>query len=129
MEDDEGDLTLLLRVLRTHGILHETVCFGDGNQALSALKGSEALPDLMVIDLGLPVMDGIALLSEVRADPQLAHVPAIILTSSEDPQRAAAAESLGARVVRKPVPYEEFMSEVGSAIANALGIQRAVLAP
>lgn len=74
----------------------------DGKAALNAAK--ERIPDLLLTDLNMPIMDGETLLKWVKASPKLCEVPVIIITSAGNPAKEAELLKLGARqVINKPI--------------------------
>lgn len=73
-----------------------------GKEALAAAK--EKLPDILLTDLNMPVMDGETLLKWVRSSPKLCEVPVIVITSAGNPAKEAQLLKLGARqVLNKPI--------------------------
>ena len=74
---------------------------------------SERTPDVIVLDLGLPDMDGVEVLRRIRRDDRLRKLPVVILTSSSEESDVVASYDLGANsYVRKPVDFAEFCSAV-----------------
>ncbi|HEX4873047.1 MAG TPA: response regulator [Nevskiaceae bacterium] len=104
VEDDPDDLYLLLRTLER---------LRPGLGIISALNGSEGLdylqhceaerrPGLLILDLNMPCMDGRELLARLALDPALRTIPAIVLTTSDQPQDRARVEAGGAVFLSKP---------------------------
>jgi two-component system, chemotaxis family, chemotaxis protein CheY len=88
---------------------YEVAQVGDGRDALASMRS--ALPDVVIVDLKLPRMNGPEFVQEMRADPRLAAVPIIIL--SADPGLADAAEALGARgALAKPFHLDVLLAVV-----------------
>jgi len=74
----------------------------DGKAALNAAK--EQIPDLLLTDLNMPIMDGETLLKWIKASPKLCEVPVIIITSAGNPAKEEQLLKLGARqVINKPI--------------------------
>lgn len=99
VEDDEDIRNLVVLRLRSGG--HQAVAVGDGAAALALLETREP-PDVMVLDVGLPGMDGLTLLGAVRAHPGLQALPAIFLTSRVTEPDVARGRSMDATYLTKP---------------------------
>jgi CheY-like chemotaxis protein len=113
-EDHEGDVFLVRRALsRMHRGYNLTVA-RNGEDALALLNQLEIAdgdrPDLIVLDLNLPRINGLELLSRIRAVDNFRKIPIIIFTSSDSPRDRELAMSLGANLyVRKPTDLNSFM--------------------
>ena len=121
MEDNPADVYLIEEALRTHGVQFEMKWLRDGEQAL-ALLSQDCLgsPDLVLLDLNLPRVDGKEVLTRIRQTPQLAGVLVAIMTSSDSPQDRREMADLGASCyIKKPPTLDEFL-EVGGVIKNLL---------
>jgi CheY-like chemotaxis protein len=78
-------------------------------------------PDLILLDLNLPGVDGVDVLGKILAIPRLSEVPVVILTSSESPSDMQRTARIGAaRYIRKPSALEDFYREVGSGVEEML---------
>ncbi|MGH9558127.1 MAG: response regulator [Bryobacteraceae bacterium] len=124
VEDNPGDIFLVERALRERGLPFELSCFEDGQSAVKALiqQGCDT-PDLILLDLNLPALEGVAVLRTIRNLPKLAETPVAILTSSESPRDMEQTALIGAsRFITKPAKPDEFVREVGSAIGEMLRI-------
>lgn len=108
--DDEESLALLLcRALRQQG--YKTVCANDGDAALSLVY--EEMPDLVLLDLMLPKMDGWEICRRVKSDPETRHIPIMMLTARSSPEDAVQGLDLGADdYMRKPFPLDELIARV-----------------
>src|SRR5437868_12295350 len=111
VEDNPDDEALTLRALRKNNIGNEVVVARDGVEALDYLLGTGAyagrdagdLPQVTLLDLKLPKIDGLEVLRRVRADPRTRMLPVVILTSSKEEQDLVTGYSLGANsYIRKP---------------------------
>src|SRR5437588_7896758 len=79
VEDNQDNADLIRDLL---GDQYQLVCFCDGPSALAALTPKEAvLPDLLLLDISLPGMDGTTLLRQIRSQDHLKHIPAVALTA------------------------------------------------
>jgi len=102
VDDSEVDQNLFLMALEDipHGVLFRIA--GNGKEALDLLRNAAILPDLIFMDINMPVMDGIDCLSEIIKDEKLKNVPVVILSS--ETTQAAVARKLGARAfIQKPL--------------------------
>lgn len=111
VEDNPDDVELTLRAFRQSNILNEIVVARDGIAALDYLAAS--LPQVVLLDLKLPRMDGLQVLERVRANPRTRLLPVVILTSSIEQRDVLSGYSLGANsYIRKPVDFQEFVDAV-----------------
>ena len=121
VEDNPDDAELTLRALSQNKVANEVVVLTDGAEALDYLFGTgedsgrrtSALPDVVLLDLKLPKVDGLEVLRRVRADDRTRRLPVAILTSSDEERDIVNAYELGCNTyVRKPVVFEEFFQAV-----------------
>jgi CheY-like chemotaxis protein len=121
VEDNPADVYLIEEALRTHGVQFEMKWLRDGEQALELLtEDGLGAPDLVLLDLNLPRVDGKEVLTRIRQTPHLAGVPVAIMTSSDSPQDRREMADLGASCyIKKPPTLDEFL-EVGGVIKNLL---------
>ena len=131
VEDNRDDEALTLRALKKNRITNEVVVVRDGAEALEYLFGTgryegrdtTAMPDLILLDLKLPKVDGLEVLRRLRADQGTRSLPVVILTSSTEEQDVLKGYGLGANsYIRKPVDFDEFMEA-----ARQLGVYWLVL--
>ena len=116
VEDDPGHARLIERNLRRALITNAIVTLGDGQQAVDYLfrehtyaGATHALPLLLLLDLNLPGLDGIQVLTRLKADTRTRHIPVIILTTTDEPYEIQRCYELGCNVyLTKPVEYEQF---------------------
>ena len=119
VEDNPGDVELTQDALRRSKVATRVAVVTDGEQAMDYLQrgGSEdeATPDLVLLDLNLPKKDGMEVLKEMKEDPNLKHIPVVILTTSEAERDILASYRLGANCfISKPVDLTEFRKVVES---------------
>lgn len=121
VEDNPEDEILTVRALKKNNIVNRIDVVRDGVEALDYLfcEGAHAgrnqnpMPQLVILDLKLPKIDGLEVLKRLRADPRTAILPVIILTSSKEEQDLVNGYRLGANsYVRKPVDFDEFSRAV-----------------
>jgi len=121
VEDNPDDEALTIRALRKNNILNEVVVARDGAEALDYLfcRGEYAdrdpglLPQVVLLDLKLPKVDGLEVLEQIRANKSTKCLPVVILTSSKEDKDIINGYKLGANsYVRKPVDFQEFSEAV-----------------
>jgi two-component system, response regulator len=118
VEDNPDDEALTLRALKKNNIKNEVVVAHDGAEALDYLFGTgkyagrntDVLPQVVLLDLKLPKVEGLEVLRRVRADKRTRLLPVVILTSSNEEQDRIDGYGLGANsYVRKPVDFTQFI--------------------
>lgn len=118
VEDNPDDEALTLRALRKNNIGNRVVVAHDGVEALDYLFGTGAysgrdvsdLPQVVLLDLKLPRIDGLEVLKRVRADERTQVLPVVVLTSSREEQDVINGYRFGCNsYVRKPVNFDEFV--------------------
>jgi CheY-like chemotaxis protein len=118
VEDNPDDEALTMRALKKTNILNEVVVSRDGADAWDYLIGagayanseSRVTPQLILLDLKLPKLDGLGLLRRIRSDERTKLLPVVILTSSNEEQDRVTSYDLGANsYVRKPVDFMQFI--------------------
>ncbi|MFZ0420610.1 MAG: response regulator [Candidatus Sulfotelmatobacter sp.] len=121
VEDNRDDEALTLRALKKNDIKNDVVVAHDGVEALDFLLGTgsragrdlSVMPQVILLDLKLPKVDGLEVLRRVRAHERTRLLPIVILTSSNEEQDRTTGYSLGANsYVRKPVDFGQFTEAV-----------------
>jgi len=115
VEDNPDDEQLTLRALEKNRIRNTVVVARDGAEALDYLLGPDPrpLPELVLLDIQLPKIDGLEVLRRLRADPRTRLLPVVMLTSSAMESDVATSYSYGCNsYVRKPVDFQEFIEAV-----------------
>ena len=121
VEDNPDDEALTLRALKKNNIGNELVVVRDGAEALDFLfctgayadRDKHDLPQVVLLDLKLPKIDGLEVLRRVKADPRTRSVPVVVLTSSGESSDLAQAYELGANShIVKPVDFDQFVETV-----------------
>lgn len=116
VEDNPGDVELTMEALQTARVVNHISVLGDGVHALAYLQqrdGYEAAPcpDLILLDLNLPKLDGFHVLRAIKEDPHLAPIPVIILTGSEAERDIVRSYAAHANcLITKPIDPMEFLS-------------------
>jgi CheY-like chemotaxis protein len=115
VEDSPGDVSLTREGLASARVANELAVVVDGEEALRYLRGEAPYegveqPDLVLLDLNLPVMDGREVLAEMKRDETLLHIPVIVLTTSAEEADVLQSYRLHANAyVTKPVAFTEFL--------------------
>ena len=118
VEDNPDDEELALLAFKKSNVANEVVVARDGEEALACLFGgcgreAGVLPQVVLLDLKLPKVDGLEVLRRVRADPRTGRLPVVILTSSKEDEDLVRGYDLGANsYVRKPVDFDRFVEAV-----------------
>jgi len=121
IEDNPDDEALTLRAFRKSNLRNEVIVVRDGAEALDYLFGTgefegrdlRDMPNLILLDLKLPKIDGLEVLRRLRADPRTRLLPVVILTSSKEQEDLINGYSLGANsYVRKPVDFNQFVNAI-----------------
>jgi two-component system, response regulator len=121
VEDNPDDEALTLRAFRKNNVTNEVVVARDGAEALDYLFATGAyasrdvtsLPQVVILDLKLPKIDGLEVLRRIRNTAQTRLLPVVILTSSNEERDRLEGYGLGANsYVRKPVDFAEFVDAV-----------------
>lgn len=121
VEDNPDDEALTLRALKKNNIKNEVVVAKDGVEALDYLFGTgphtgrdlRQMPQIILLDLKLPRVDGFEVLRRLREDPRTKLLPIVILTTSNEEHDRIKGYGLGANsFVRKPVQFDQFIEAV-----------------
>ena len=131
VEDNPDDVALTVRAFAKSKIANELVVTTDGEEALEYLfatgrhtsRDASVMPEVVLLDLKLPKLDGLEVLRRLRADERTRRLPVVILTSSNEEQDMVRGYDLGANsYVRKPVDFGQFVTA-----ARQLGLYWLVL--
>jgi CheY-like chemotaxis protein len=131
VEDNPDDEALTLRALRKHKVANKIVVAHDGIEAWEylmaegeyAARDTRVMPQVILLDLKLPRLDGLGFLRRLRSEIRTKRIPVVILTSSNEEQDRINGYELGANsYVRKPVDFEQFVQA-----ASQLGLYWLVL--
>jgi len=121
VEDNPDDELLAIRALKKNNISNEVVVARDGVEALDYLFGTGAhagrdmsvMPQIILLDLKLPKIDGLEVLRRLRNDERTKLLPVVVLTSSREEQDLTESYSLGANsYIRKPVNFAQFTEAI-----------------
>ncbi|MCU7497362.1 MAG: response regulator [Ignavibacteria bacterium] len=120
VEDNKGDIGLVEEAFSDSGIIYNLKAITNGREALEYLKrkngkGYDNPPDLIILDLNLPILGGLDVLKEIKTDEKLDQIPVVILTTSEAEKDIFNSYKLKANsYVTKPVDFDEFMDIVNN---------------
>lgn len=121
VEDNASDVELTKRALLKENINNEVVVAEDGQEALNYMFGEgnykgrnvAQLPALVLLDINLPIIDGIEVLRRIRNDPRTHRQLVVILTSSKEEQDILKSYDLGVNsYIRKPVDFNQFSEAI-----------------
>jgi CheY-like chemotaxis protein len=119
VEDDPGDVQLTREAFEEHKVRNRLTVVSDGVDALAYLRRDPAVypdavrPDLILLDLNLPRVDGREVLQEIKGDPELRRIPVVVLTTSQADEDIVRSYNLHANAyVTKPVDFERFIAVV-----------------
>ena len=122
IEDDEGHATLIERNIRRAGVNNPILPFTNGTSALEFLFGEDGTGSvhagsslLILLDLNLPDMTGVDILTKIKGNEHLKRVPVVVLTTTDDQREIQRCYDLGANVyITKPVDYVGFAAAIRS---------------
>lgn len=118
VEDNEADVRLTEEVLAESKVRNNLIVANDGVEALQCLRQQDKFngsprPDLILLDLNLPVKDGREVLAEIKADKNLKSIPVVVLTTSKAEEDILKTYNLHANCyITKPVDLEQFITVV-----------------
>ena len=118
VEDNPDDEALTIRALKANNLLNEVVVAHDGAEAIDFFFGTPGrengrMPELVLLDINLPKMNGLEVLRRIRADQRTRMLPVVILTTSDEERDRIESYQLGANsYIQKPVKFEQFSRAV-----------------
>lgn len=121
-EDNPGDILLVQQALEEHGVQHDLHIVKDGAEAIKFIAKIDEnnCPDVVLLDMNLPKIDGSEVLSELRNHPLCAQTPVIVMSSSDSKQDRQRMEKLGvSRYFRKPTDLDAFL-QLGKVVQELL---------
>ncbi|MCB9101927.1 MAG: response regulator [Anaerolineales bacterium] len=120
VEDNPGDVRLTIEAFKDAKVRNNLTIAADGIEALAILKKAEPYanatkPDLILLDLNLPLKDGREVLAEIKADEALKRIPVVVLTTSHADEDILKSYQLNANCyITKPVDLDQFLKVVKS---------------
>lgn len=113
IEDDAIEVMKFNRVLSALNIKHKIVEANNGEEAIKILKEKETVPDIIILDLNMPKINGIEFLGILKGDDYLKYIPAIILTTSNNRKDILECYKIGiAGYMLKPLKYDDYVDRV-----------------
>jgi CheY-like chemotaxis protein len=118
VEDDPGDVMMTREAFQDYKLHNQLHVVSDGAEAMAFLRqegeyAGRPRPDLVLLDLNLPRMDGRQVLESIKSDPELASIPVVVLTTSENEDDVLRSYSLHANAyVTKPVDFQRFIEVI-----------------
>jgi two-component system response regulator len=121
VEDNPNDLELALHALRKRKLANNIQVARDGAEAIEYLFGEgryagrnvRQTPNLILLDLKLPLVDGLEVLARVKGDPRTKHIPVVVLTSSREERDLVESYQLGVNsYIVKPVNFDQFSAAI-----------------
>jgi CheY-like chemotaxis protein len=113
IEDDAIEIMKFNRVLSTMNLKHKIIEANNGEEAITILKVKEIVPDIILLDLNMPKINGIEFLGILKADEYLKYIPAIILTTSNNRKDVMECYRMGiAGYLLKPLKYDDYVDSI-----------------
>lgn len=113
IEDDSIEVMKFNRVVQAHALSHKVTEANNGEEALEILNSKQLVPDLIVLDLNMPKINGIEFLSVLKNNEVLKYIPAVMLTTSNNYKDVKECFSIGiAGYILKPLKYEDYVSRI-----------------
>ncbi|MBT8325835.1 MAG: response regulator [Winogradskyella sp.] len=113
IEDDMIEVMKLNRTITSLKLQHEIIEANNGEEALTILEKKSNLPDIILLDLNMPKLNGIEFLSILKNNDQLKHIPTVILTTSSNKKDLKECFEIGVSgYVLKPLKYDDYVAKV-----------------
>ena len=113
VEDNIIEILKLKRAIENLGMNHEVLEAENGEIALDSIKQQEINPDIVLLDLNMPKMNGLEFLAIVRNDESMRHLPIIILSTSNNDRDFMEAYKLGVSgYILKPLKYDDYVKKI-----------------
>ena len=113
IEDDMIEVMKLNRATSSLQLSHKIIEANNGEEALKALEQKDNLPDIILLDLNMPKINGIEFLKILKTDERLKYIPTIILTTSNNQRDLLECYKIGvAGYILKPLKYEEYVFKI-----------------
>lgn len=118
IEDDIIEVMKLKRTISKLQLDHDIIEANDGEEALNILQKKNEFPDIILLDLNMPKINGIEFLNILKADDVLKYIPTIILTTSNNQQDLLECYKIGiAGYILKPLKYEDYVLKIEKLLA------------
>lgn len=118
IEDDLIEVMKLKRILSTLKLNHEIIEAANGEEALINLRTSLDLPDIILMDLNMPKMNGLELLTKLRLNENFSRIPTVVLSTSNNKSDILKCYNLGiSGYISKPLKYEDYLRKIENVLA------------
>ena len=118
LEDDTIEVMKFNRVLKKLDLNHKIIEANNGEEALDILKNKAIIPDIIVLDLNMPRLNGIEFLTILKNDEVLKYIPSIILSTSANHKDMMECYKIGiAGYILKPLKYEDYVDRIQNLLA------------
>ena len=118
IEDDMIEVMKLKRTIKKLELNHSITEANNGEEALELLKQKDRLPDIILLDLNMPKLNGIEFLKILKADERLRYIPTIILTTSSNQKDLLECFKVGiSGYILKPLKYEDYVQKIDKLLA------------
>lgn len=126
IDDDPDHILLITHAIRRADKHADVHTVDDGARALTYLKETATLPDLVLLDINMPGLSGLDVLQTIKQQPSLRRIPVVMLTSSDLPSDVERAYELGASgYITKPLHQHDLQAVLGNALLYWSSMQRA----
>lgn len=113
IEDDMIEIMKMKRVMGSLNLNHQIIVANNGEEAIEILKSSKELPDIILLDLNMPKMNGIEFLGILKANEKFKYIPSIILSTSNNKHDLKECYKIGiAGYIIKPLKYEDYTRKI-----------------
>ena len=113
IEDDMIEIMKMNRTIRKLNLSHKITTANNGEEAINQLSDADEFPDIILLDLNMPKINGIEFLSILKSDSRLKHIPTIILTTSNNNRDLLECYKIGVSgYILKPLKYEEYVVKI-----------------
>ena len=115
IEDDMIEVMKMNRTISKLKLDHKITEANNGEEALEILKDKNRLPDIILLDLNMPKINGLEFLAILKSDKSLRHIPTVILTTSNNKKDLLECYKIGVSgYVLKPLKYEDYVAKIES---------------
>ena len=115
IEDDTIEVMKFNRTLSKLDVSHNIIVATNGEEAMKVLTEETLLPDIILLDLNIPKVNGIEFLGTLKADERLKYIPAIVLTTSNNHMDLLECYKIGIAIyILKPLKYEDYQDKIKS---------------
>lgn len=113
VEDNVDEIELIKRALKKSNIQNEVVVTCDGAEALECIFDTKIMPDVILLDLNLPKINGLEVLKRLHANVETKNLPVFLLTTSDESEEIIECHNLGiSSDLKKPVDYKDFEAAI-----------------